>query len=317
MVSCEHLIMGSAATHEFAEDISTEAAYGDRTVEDALWSASLDAVEAAIAVTAASDNSCSSMGSMAEELLVEVLQRFCTDAIEGVPLPKPWSLQQDDLGHVWFLNVSTGDSQWDHPLGPALAKICALCRAYFQAPLEQRADLLAGVQRHWESQAKREYSQWYSVEDEGSGTYYCHKESDEVTWDHPSAIVLPQYYMLLRAISRLGDDAYVKKLCDANMDVCIQCVTDTRVYPAGDFDARPHHINMMHFHSTQIGQAEHQIACSSRKSATQRSPQRNCADTYFIGDCPGTVPMAEKLQLFDLTASDDALETQGGKVVRA
>lgn len=254
---------------------------------------------------------------MAEELLLDVLRKFCADAIEGVPLPKPWSLQQDALGRVFFLNNSTGASQWDHPLGTSLAKVCALCRAYVLVPLDQRADMLAIVQQHWESEARREYSKWYAVEHASGETYYCHEESDEATWDHPNAIVLPQYYMRLRAVSRLGEDAYIDKLCIANMDVCIQCITDKAVQPAEKRDV-PHHLaTARHFHSTQMPHVEHRVDASGCKLAAARARHKSCAPTYFIGDIPGMVAMQEQLQYFDLAVGDDALETEGRKAVLA
>jgi len=295
--------MGSAAAHEVAEDAPLDVEVDAATADDAAWLASLTAVEAVIAAASPCGDGCSPDRGGADGLMAEALQKFLEDAIDGVPLPKPWSLRQDACGSVFFLNISTGASQWDHPLGAALAELCALCCAYLRVPLDRRAELLGAVQQHWEAEARTEFAKWHAVEHEDGRAYYYHEDSGETTWDHPRVVVLPPYYMRLRAIARLGKHAYVDELCTAMSDVRVRCMTDadSLVHPAEDRLVQ----------SEWLQHTKKQTCASNSRFAVARVCQTTCADMYFIGDCPGMVATEKQLQCFDLAASDNAPELNG------
>jgi len=310
VLPCKRSVMGSAAAHEVTEHTTVEAEGDSMTAADKMWAAALDAVEAAIVATASCGDSCSSTSSGADEPMAEVLWNFCEDAIDGVPLPKPWSWQQDALGRVCFQDDSTGVSQLDHPLSTVLVELCALCRAYFRLPLHLRSDLLTAARRHWESESKREYSMWHAVEHESGSTYYYHEESGQSTWHHPRGIVLPQYYMRLRAVARLGKEAYVDKLSIEMMNVRIGCSMDMAVHPEEDCHALHHRANTRQFHFQQLQHANKHVVAQSCSSAAARVHRTSFAEMYSGRSCSSMVAAQEQLQHFDLAAGDDVLEAE-------
>lgn len=138
--------------------------------------------------------------------------RFLDDAVAHAPLPAPWKLHRDQRGRVYFANKVTGQSSWGHPLESSLRELAGVCRTCFAFDRGQRETTTSKLKMQWEENAKRDLSKWYAVKHDSGKDYYCHRDTGETTWLHPAEVVMPEHYIKIQAVEKLGDDSYFASL---------------------------------------------------------------------------------------------------------
>jgi len=156
---------------------------------------------------------------------------FLEDAIGGVPLPRPWAMQQRPEGCVLFLNCATGATSWRHPLEASLQELLVAGRHCLSLPTGLREEAVSNFCEQWSCEAKVEYEKWYSVPDDSGHPYYCHRETGEAMWEHPAEVLLPSHYMKIKSLNRLRDERYAWACGGGGRSVGSTSLTSARSWP--------------------------------------------------------------------------------------
>ncbi|OLP82238.1 hypothetical protein AK812_SmicGene37121 [Symbiodinium microadriaticum] len=112
--------------------------------------------------------------------------RASASLTEVVGLLRPGRLLQLRLGCIMILSRRLG---WARALAPS-----------------------CGSQMNRQVEAEKAYKRWYSVQDSEGNTYFCSRETGEAMWEHPASVVLPSFYLKIRAVEYLLDEDYLAGL---------------------------------------------------------------------------------------------------------
>jgi len=130
-------------------------------------------------------------------------------ATKMAPMPAPWAMTRTSEGRLIFMNGSTGATTWSHPLEASFLELAMSCRVMLKLSAEQRVNFTSTLKTAWIEESHREFSQWYSAQDEQGREYWCHEATKETMWSHPSEVILPAYYMLHCMADKLADQEFV------------------------------------------------------------------------------------------------------------
>jgi len=134
----------------------------------------------------------------------EAVLLLLEDAISDAPLPPPWVMCRDDVGHAFWWDQVNQESQWKHPLETALRELAGVCQACLSLDREGRVPCLMSLKTAWEQEAKGALDKWCRARDQDK-EYFWHGESKEVTWTHPGEKILPSFYMKMKVLERLRE----------------------------------------------------------------------------------------------------------------
>ncbi|CAJ1408269.1 unnamed protein product [Effrenium voratum] len=139
----------------------------------------------------------------------KLVSKILVDALAGVPLPVPWEAAEED-GRSYFTNSGTGESTWDHPLSPQLAELSSLALRCLALKPRERWQAAKLLRQRFQAEAEKEYRRWYAAEDDSGNCYFCNRDTSETMWEHPAAVVLPQFYLRIRCAELLQNNEYLK-----------------------------------------------------------------------------------------------------------
>ncbi|CAK0844257.1 unnamed protein product [Prorocentrum cordatum] len=115
---------------------------------------------------------------------LEPLEIVLDAALAAAPLVRPWALDRDAKGRVYFVHVPSGRSSRRHPLE------------------QQRQRSAREVGASWEGEAASGLKRWCTAAD-GEGREYYYNVETETTWENPATALLASLYVKTRALEAL------------------------------------------------------------------------------------------------------------------
>ncbi|CAE8703852.1 unnamed protein product, partial [Polarella glacialis] len=145
------------------------------------------------------------------------VRRFVDDTLADAELPPPWFAKRDFEGRLFFSNPNTAESSWVHPLDGTLRELAHICIGCLGFEEKERDTRVHAMLSQWTSEVHAEVAKWYAVPDKKGKkkTYYCHSQTQEVSWERPEKLASRAYDLKLRALGKLLDSSYVRGLMQA------------------------------------------------------------------------------------------------------
>lgn len=143
----------------------------------------------------------------------DLVRRLLQNALKEVPLPAPWKARTNENGKYSFVNQTSGETRWEHPLSSQLKELEPVILCILVLAPEARAEAGAALSRRWQWEAEVEYKKWYAVEDPNTGMeYYCNRDTEETMWEHPHEALLPAFFLKIRCAQRLTNQDYLANM---------------------------------------------------------------------------------------------------------
>ena len=139
--------------------------------------------------------------NLGEEKLLHVFEL----SLRGLPLPAPWSMWCDkEKNAFFFTNSTTGETTWMHPLHHLFLELAGVGRRFVELPTSSRPELLAALNRTWESEARAEILRWHPAFDDRKVEYFYNVETKAVMWERPVDALLPGFYLKKEFLKNLN-----------------------------------------------------------------------------------------------------------------
>lgn len=141
------------------------------------------------------------------------LKRFLMDTIACSPLPPNWAARHDHEGQLYYWNALTEDTSWQHPHHAALCSVVVAGRELLALPCSaSRIIRVCELQETTTEDFKSNVAQWAYFQTPEGQTYYHNGTTGETTWDNPEETLNAPMQVLVRALTMLGNEAYVQSL---------------------------------------------------------------------------------------------------------
>eukprot|EP00439_Symbiodinium_sp_Y106_P050032 s5572_g6.t1 len=122
----------------------------------------------------------------------KAVAQFLKDLLGEVSLPEPWVMLRSSRGRVFFCNMATRQTTWDHPLEGSLLEAATICKQVLQLDEPWRANLTAHLLEVVEQ--------------------FRHTETGLFSWTPPREIAAELFQCKRAALAKLCHDRYVRQL---------------------------------------------------------------------------------------------------------
>ncbi|CAE7223976.1 unnamed protein product [Symbiodinium sp. CCMP2592] len=142
----------------------------------------------------------------------KAVAQFLKDLLGEVSLPEPWVMLRSSRGRVFFCNMATRQTTWDHPLEGSLLEAATICKQVLQLDEPWRANLTAHLLEVVAEDEEDFLGKWDSVPAGDGLEQFRHTETGLFSWTPPREIAAGLFQCKRAALAKLCDDRYVRQL---------------------------------------------------------------------------------------------------------
>ncbi|CAE7382892.1 unnamed protein product [Symbiodinium sp. CCMP2456] len=142
----------------------------------------------------------------------KAVAQFLKDLLGEVSLPEPWVMLRSSRGRLFFCNMATRQTTWDHPLEGSLLEAATICKQVLQLDEPWRANLTAHLLEVVAEDEEDFLGKWDSVPAGDGLEQFRHTETGLFSWTPPREIAAGLFQCKRAALAKLCDDRYVRQL---------------------------------------------------------------------------------------------------------